>query len=83
MENVTSNIVDQSRPLDPLVTEKEVGLLLNLTPQCLQAWRQNGEGPPFIRISARCIRYRRSDVEAWIAEGLCSSTSDLGRGEVQ
>jgi len=83
MESSTTNIVELSRPLDPLVTEKEVSLLLNLTPQCLQAWRQNGEGPPFIRISARCIRYRRSDVEAWIADGLCSSTSDLGRSEVQ
>jgi predicted DNA-binding transcriptional regulator AlpA len=68
---------------NPLLTEKDVGHLLNLTPSCLQAWRLKGDGPPFIRISAKCIRYRPADVETWIEDNLCSSTSDFGRGGVQ
>lgn len=30
----------------------------------LAAWR--GDGPPMIKISRRCVRYRRGDVDAWL-----------------
>ncbi len=29
-------------------------------------WRAKAKGPPFIRVG-RLVRYRRSDVEAWLA----------------
>ena len=31
----------------------------------------------FIRISGRCIRYRRADLQAWIAERERHSTSQI------
>lgn len=31
----------------------------------LAAWR--GDGPPFLRISRRAVRYDRADFEAWLA----------------
>jgi excisionase family DNA binding protein len=33
---------------------------------------------PFIRISPRCVRFRRSDIEAWL-EGLLVLSGDVGR----
>jgi hypothetical protein len=33
----------------------------------LAKWRMFGKGPRFIRINRRMIRYRRADVEAWLA----------------
>jgi predicted DNA-binding transcriptional regulator AlpA len=63
---------------DQLLTEIEAAQILKFTPRALQAWRCRGGGPPFVRISARAIRYRRSDLSHWIAERLRTSTSDDG-----
>jgi excisionase family DNA binding protein len=37
--------------------------------------RLNGDGPPFVRIG-RAIRYRRSDLDAWMAASIRTSTSE-------
>ncbi len=62
----------------PLLTEVQAAKLLSLTPRALQAWRYQGRGPQFVKISARAIRYRPEDLEAWIEAQLRSSTSDPG-----
>jgi Helix-turn-helix domain len=43
----------------------------------LERWRQTGEGPRFIRLG-RQVRYRQSDLDAWLESRVRSSTSDLG-----
>lgn len=58
-----------------LLTEKEVAKLLGMTPRFLQARRVRGDGPPFVRISSRAVRYRLSDLERWIRERLRISTA--------
>ncbi|MCZ6622909.1 MAG: helix-turn-helix domain-containing protein [Deltaproteobacteria bacterium] len=63
-----------------LLTEREAADFLGVTSRCLQAWRYRGGGPKFVRISSRCIRYRKSDLVEWVEERLRSSTSDVGRG---
>lgn len=63
----------------PLLTEREAAAVLRLTPRALQAWRLQGRGPQFVRISARAVRYRPEDVEGWIDAQLRSSTSDPGQ----
>ena len=65
---------------DALLTEREAADFLGVTARCLQAWRYRGGGPKFVRISSRCIRYRKSDLVEWVEERLRSSTSDVGRG---
>ena len=32
----------------------------------LSQLRMTGEGPPFIKIAARAVAYRRSDLDAWL-----------------
>jgi predicted DNA-binding transcriptional regulator AlpA len=51
-----------------LIDERAAAESLGLTPRTLQHWRWRGDGPPFVRISSRCVRYRKSDLEAWAAE---------------
>ena len=61
-----------------LLTEADAAALLKFKPRFLQARRVSGDGPPFIRISSRAIRYRRSDLIAWIEDRIRTSTSDTG-----
>ena len=62
-----------------LIDEKAAAEFLNLTTRSMQAARQRGGGSQFIRISARCIRYRRIDLKAWADARMRSSTSDPGQ----
>lgn len=59
-----------------IMTEKQAANFLSLTPRTLQAWRYRGDGPQFIRISRRCIRYRRCDLDQWLEQRLTGSTSE-------
>ena len=61
-----------------LIDERVAGSFLDLTHRTMQLMRQRGDGPRFVRLSARCIRYRRADLKAWADERLRSSTSDTG-----
>lgn len=70
-------------PNDPgfwhqLIDEKAAAAFLDLTDRTLQGLRQKGGGPHFIRLSSRCIRYRRIDLKAWADERIRTSTSDTG-----
>lgn len=62
-----------------LLSERDAASQLGLTPRTLQSWRIKGGGPPFVRVSSRCIRYRPEDLATWAAERLRTSTSDQGR----
>jgi len=61
---------------DQLITEQEAAFFLGVSRRALQAWRIKGSGPQYIRISARCIRYRRLDLIEWSENHLRSSTSE-------
>lgn len=51
-----------------LVTEVEIAPVVGLSPKTLSNMRSRGEGPPYVRISGRAIRYSRRAVDAWIDE---------------
>ncbi len=55
--------------------EKEAADYVRLTPRALQNYRYKGGGPAFIRISKRCIRYRKSDLDAWLEEHKAFNTA--------
>ncbi len=62
-----------------LVDERAAADFLDLTTRSMQGMRQRGDGPRFIRISARCIRYTRALLKAWSDARVRSSTSDPGK----
>ena len=67
----------QSSLPDDLVflTEGEVSLIVKRKPQTMRIDRGKGIGTPFVRVGKRQIRYRLSDVKAYIAGRVCQSTS--------
>ncbi len=48
-----------------LIDETAGGDFLGLTPRTMQAMRQRGGGPPYIVVSARCLRYTRRRLKIW------------------
>jgi len=51
----------------PLMTAEDLAEHLVVPIATLYAWRSRGQGPPAIKVG-RWLRYRRSDVEAWLTK---------------
>ena len=49
-----------------LLTPKQAGEILRMSSHSLAQMRYLGNGPVYIKISAKTIRYRRADLESWI-----------------
>lgn len=63
---------------DRLLRPREAAAFLGLTPRFLEMRRFRGGGPPFIRVSGRCVRYMLSDLLFWVEERRRTSTADTG-----
>jgi predicted DNA-binding transcriptional regulator AlpA len=50
----------------PLIDEKQLCAELGISSVTTTKWRAKAAGPPFIKVG-RLVRYRRTDVEAWLA----------------
>ena len=59
-----------------LINEAAAAAFLGLTIRKMQKDRQTGNGPQYIRISSRCIRYRRIDLRAHAEAQICTSTAE-------
>jgi hypothetical protein len=51
-----------------VIDEDAAAGLLGVSPRTLQRWRQEGEGPAFVRIGKRRM-YRPGDLEAFVEAG--------------
>jgi hypothetical protein len=47
------------------LTRKEAAEILKLEEQSLANLAWKGQGPTFVRLSARCVRYNLQDLLAW------------------
>jgi predicted DNA-binding transcriptional regulator AlpA len=72
MEALIPNLTGMA---DDLLTSKQVAALLGMTDRSLERWRTAGDGPRFIRLSRRTIRYRRADIDAFLAARVYDSTA--------
>ena len=59
------------------ITAKQASEYMAVPIATLNTLRSRGEGPRFIKRTAR-ILYRKSDCDAWLEAGLRDSTSDPG-----
>ena len=51
---------------NPLLTRTEAAEYLNVKPQTLAVWVHRGvPGPAYVKVG-RSVRYRKSDLDAWI-----------------
>lgn len=60
-----------SQPMDPLLTERQAGELLGFSAATMQTSRARGSlagkpAPAWVKIG-RSVRYRRSELEKWLA----------------
>ena len=69
------------KDVEMLIREDDAAEYLGVTKRTLQQWRFNGKGPLFVRISRRCIRYRRGDLVTWLEKRLASSTCFVTEAE--
>jgi predicted DNA-binding transcriptional regulator AlpA len=65
---------------DQLLTPPEAAALLRVAERTLADWRYRGVGPRHIRYSGRALRYRLSDVDAWLESRARTSTADQDAG---
>lgn len=64
--------------MDPLLTTKEAANLLGVSQSFLERDRWAGARIPFVRVGSRAVRYRRSDLQAFLESRMRRSTSDVG-----
>lgn len=58
-----------------LLSVEQAARFLNLSASSLAKSRVRGDGPAFVKLGA-AVRYRRADLEAFIAAGVRRSTSE-------
>lgn len=61
--------------MDPLYDTKQAAEFYGLAENTLAKWRCNGGGPRFVRVgpSGRAIRYRKSDLDAFLRSAASTS----------
>jgi excisionase family DNA binding protein len=62
-------------PLARLLTTEDVAEITGLSPETLAQWRWLKKEIPFVRLGTKCVRYRQSDIDAWLAKRLVSVAS--------
>ena len=58
-----------------LLTTKQAAQILGVSVAFLERDRWAGARVPFVKIGSRAVRYRNSDLHAYIESRLCQSTS--------
>lgn len=70
---------EQDAPPRILLDEKQAARVIGFKPRTLSLWRARGNGPPFLKIGLRCVRYKLSDLRTWAdAQRARRSTCDTG-----
>jgi hypothetical protein len=64
---------------ESLLTSVELARALKVNDRLPEVWRQNGTGPPYMRVGGRRILYRWADALAWLNDRRFSSTSQESR----
>ena len=59
-----------------LLTTAQAAAFLGYKPRMLEGRRARGDGPNYIRLSARAVRYRVADLDAWVESKIKSSAVD-------
>lgn len=57
-----------ANPAD-LLDENEAAAFLNIAVQTMRNWRWKVEGPKYVKVGTRLVRYRRSDLAAFVEAG--------------
>ena len=67
----------------PLLDTPATAEVLQVRPRTLEEWRRRGGGPPYIRISATCVRYDVDSLNRWISDRTATSTAEEAARKVR
>jgi len=67
---------------DAFLDEVQAAAFIGVTRRAMQAWRLSGKGPRYIKISSRCVRYKKPHLIEWGEAHIQTSTSQ-DKQEVQ
>ncbi len=59
--------MDTNKNLDSFMTPREVSQYIKASLSTLYKMRLFGGGPYFVQLNKRIVRYRKSDVDNWLA----------------
>lgn len=62
-------INESPKTSDRLLAETQASEFLTVAVRTLRNWRWRGEGPQYVKLGKRCVRYRQSDLEAFLTAG--------------
>jgi excisionase family DNA binding protein len=71
----TGNSKETMPELLNAMTPQQAAKYLGVSEAALRLWRSRGEGPRHFKAGEKLIRYRRSDLDAWIESRLSDSAS--------
>ncbi|MBM7406913.1 MULTISPECIES: helix-turn-helix transcriptional regulator [Sphingomonas] len=71
---------DESKLAEPAYfSVQDVAEYTGLSADFWNRLRSAGGGPQYVKLSPKAVRYRRADIDAWMADRLCRSTFDDGK----
>lgn len=59
---------------DALIDQRAMCNVLGITTKTAETWRTRGFGPRFVKVGS-LVRYRKSDIHAWVNSRAVKSTS--------
>ncbi|WP_435416865.1 helix-turn-helix transcriptional regulator [Parerythrobacter aurantius] len=62
--------------MPPLLSRLQAAKYLDVHYGTLTRWARTGMGPTYVRVGARGVRYRKSDLDAYLAEQTCDPVID-------
>ena len=51
---------------DKLLDQSAAAEILGVKESCLEQWRCRRQGPPFLKIGKKLVRYRAAELAAWL-----------------
>ena len=72
------NTSDSAHPTaaPKLLTPAEFAKIASVSVETLAQWRSQKRGPPYVKISRNCVRYRQSDLDGWLMERIVRTDQD-------
>ena len=55
------------------LSETHAAEYLSLSKKSLQRWRFNRQGPPYVKLNMKTIRYQRENLDQWMKDRLVSN----------
>jgi predicted DNA-binding transcriptional regulator AlpA len=79
LDRRAAEIAAQCGDDDELLDTRQLANLLHVSTAWVEIARHEGNGPPFVRLTPRCVRYRRGEVRRWLIERSHRWTGEYAR----